>query len=127
MMMPTTPLQDLFNLRWYIQHLIDKCECDYDDYDLNNPLREDNWLLQTRRKFMKYVIYNGHAMTHKHVDKSPVRPIIKANPHHKHHTDGGESGLCSGLSEDFIYGIPTEFQRIQYQLSTPDTMMLIHQ
>ena len=32
-------------------------ESEYDD-DLNNPLSEDNWLLQTRTKFMKYVIYN---------------------------------------------------------------------
>ena len=55
---------------------------------------------------MKYVIYSGHAMTHKHVDKNPIRPITKATPHCKHHTDGGESGLPSELSEDSISGTP---------------------
>ena len=41
-MLPTTPLQELFNLRRYKQHLIDECE--YDDDDLNYPLSEDNWV-----------------------------------------------------------------------------------
>ena len=79
--LPTLPLKELFNLRWYIQHLIDESEYDDDD-DLNNPQSEDNWLLQTRGKFMRYVIYNGHTMTNKHVHKNPVRPIIKANSYH---------------------------------------------
>ena len=61
MMMATTPLKELFNLRWYIQYLIDECESD--DDDLDNHLNEDNWLFQTRRKLMKYVIYNGHVPT----------------------------------------------------------------
>ena len=56
---------------------------------------------------MKCVIYNGHTVTHKHVDKNPVRPITKANPHYKHHTDEGESGIPSGLSEDLISDLPT--------------------
>ena len=49
-MLPTTPQKELFNLRWYIQHLIDQSEYDDDDDDLNSPLHEDNWLMQTRRK-----------------------------------------------------------------------------
>ena len=40
--LPTTPWQERFNLRWYIQHLIDESEYDYDDDGLNNPLSEDN-------------------------------------------------------------------------------------
>ena len=64
-MLPATPLIEHFNLRWYIQHLIDESESDNDDDDLKNPFNEDNWWLQTRRKFMRYVIYNGHTMTHK--------------------------------------------------------------
>ena len=110
--LPTTPLQELFNLQWYIQHLIDESEYDDDDDDLNNPLNKDNWLLQTGRKFMKYVIYNGHTVTHKKLDKNPVRPIIKANPHHKHHIDEGESATSTGLSEDSI----SATQRIPVQL-----------
>ena len=64
---------------------------------MNNPLHEDNWLLQTRSKFMKYVIYNGHAMTHKCLNKNPIRSFTKTDPHHKHDTDDGESGIPSGL------------------------------
>ena len=46
-----THLQELFNLRWYIQHLIDERGYDDDDDDyLDNPLSEDNWMLQTNRK-----------------------------------------------------------------------------
>ena len=40
---------------------------------------------------MKYVIFNGHSMTHKHVNKSPVRPIFKACPYQKLDIDEGES------------------------------------
>ena len=58
-MMPNTPLKELYNLRRYIQYLILECEYDYDDDDFDNPLDEDNWLFQTRGKFMKYVICNS--------------------------------------------------------------------
>ena len=34
-----TPLQELFNLRWYKQHLIDQSED-----ELENPLSEENWM-----------------------------------------------------------------------------------
>ena len=48
---------------------------------------------------MKYVIYNGYAVTHKPVDKGLVRPMTKGNPNHKLGTDEGESGVLTGLSE----------------------------
>ena len=56
--MPSTPLQELQNIRKYIQHLMDESDYDYDDDDFDDPLSEHNWLSQTRGKFMKYVIYN---------------------------------------------------------------------
>ena len=37
-----TPLKELFNLRWYIQHLIDENENEDE-----NPLHEQNWMKQT--------------------------------------------------------------------------------
>ena len=61
--MPTTPLKDLYNFYRYIQHLILKSKFDYDDIGFDNPLDEDNLLLQTRGKFMKYVIYYSFAGT----------------------------------------------------------------
>ena len=113
-MLPTTLLQELFDLRWYIQHLIDESESD--DDDLNNPPNQDNWLLQTRRKFMKYVIYNGHTMTHKHVDKNPGRQITKANPHHKHDTDEGSlPNLQDHQNVQYLAHLQ-ELQRIEHQL-----------
>ena len=48
--MPNKPLKELYNLYRYIQHLILESEFDYDDNELDNPLDEDNWLLQTRGK-----------------------------------------------------------------------------
>ena len=36
-----TPLQELFNLRWYIQQLIDGSESDDDDDEFDNPLSEE--------------------------------------------------------------------------------------
>ena len=53
-----TPLQELFNLRWYIQHLIDES-----GDEIENPLSEENQMLQTNWKFIKYVIHNKHSMT----------------------------------------------------------------
>ena len=69
-MLHHTPLKELCNLRWYIQHLMDESGYDYDcdDY-LDNSLSEDNWMCQTRGKFLKYVIYRLHSMNHKHVKK----------------------------------------------------------
>ena len=83
-----TPLQELFNLRWYIKHLIDENE--YDD-EFDNHLSEDNWMLQTNWKFIKYVIHNKHSMTPKQSKKNPIEPIIKVKPHQKLDTDEGES------------------------------------
>ena len=57
------PLQELFNLRWYIQHLLDESQSDDDDNELDNPLSEENWMLQTNWKFIKYVAHNKHSMT----------------------------------------------------------------
>ena len=57
--MPITPLKELYNLYRYIQHLILESEFEYDDEEFDNPLDEANWLLQTRGKYMKFVIYNS--------------------------------------------------------------------
>ena len=61
--MPITPLKELYNLYSYIQHVILESEFDYDDEEFDNPLEEANWLLQTRGKYMKFVIYNSSTAT----------------------------------------------------------------
>ena len=62
-LMPNTPLKELYNLYRYIQHLILECKFDYDDDEFDNPLDEGNWLLQTRGKYMKFVIYHSSTPT----------------------------------------------------------------
>ena len=47
----------------YIQHLILESEFDYDDDEFDNPLDEGNWSLQTRGKYMKFVIYHSSTAT----------------------------------------------------------------
>ena len=61
--MPNTPLKELYNLYRYLQHLILESEFDYDDKEFDNPLDEGNWLLQTRVKYMKFVIYHSSTAT----------------------------------------------------------------
>ena len=56
-MMPTNLLQELYNVRRYITHVMNESDYDPDDPDFDHPLSEHNWLSQTRGKFMKYVIY----------------------------------------------------------------------
>ena len=56
-MMPTNLLQELYNLRMYITHVMNESDYYPDDPDFDHPLSEHNWLSQTRGKFMKYVIY----------------------------------------------------------------------
>ena len=51
---------------------MDESDYDYDDDDFDDPLREHNWLSQTRGKFMKYVIYNLS-------DSIESRPISNKN------------------------------------------------
>ena len=47
--LPYTPMKKIFNLRWYIQHLMDESE----DED-QNPLIEENWMKQNNCKFIMY-------------------------------------------------------------------------
>ena len=61
--MPITTLKELYNLNRYIQHLILESEFEYDDEEFDNPLDKVNWLLQTRGKYMKFVIYNSSTAT----------------------------------------------------------------
>ena len=61
--MPNTPLKELHNLYRYIQHLILESEFDYDYDDFDNPLDEENWLLQTRGKYMNFVVYHSSTAT----------------------------------------------------------------
>ena len=67
-----TPLHELFNLRHYIQNLIDESEDEND-----NTLSEQIWMKQTNWKLIKYVIHYKHSMTSEQIKKKPFEEIIK--------------------------------------------------
>ena len=48
-------MKEIFNLRWYIQHLVDLHEYQYGDNEWTNPLHESNWTYRTNKQFIKYM------------------------------------------------------------------------
>ena len=83
--LPYTPMKKIFNLRWYIQYLMDESED-----EAQNPLSEENWMKQNNCKFMKYVIQHRHPMTPEQLKQKPFEEIFK-NQHEKVDTEEGES------------------------------------
>ena len=80
-----TPLREVFNLRCYIQHLMDESED-----ETQNPLSEENWMKQNNWKFIKYAIHHRHPMTPEQLKQKPFEEIFK-NQHEKVDTEEGES------------------------------------
>ena len=80
-----TPLREVFNLRCYIQHLMDQSED-----ETQNPLSEQNWMEQNNWKFIKYLIHHRHPMTPEQHKQKPFEEIFK-NQHKKVNTEKGES------------------------------------
>ena len=91
--MHCTTIQELYNLRWYIQHLIDENECQYDDDQWTNPLSETHWIYKTNKHFMKYVIFTLQEMTPEQLKQNP----ITVHPNGKPDTDEGE---CNNTKEE---------------------------
>ena len=80
-----TPLKEVFNLRWYIQHLMDENED-----GAENPLSEENCIKQTNWKFIKQVIHHRHSMTPGQLKQKPFEEIFKKQ-HEILDTEEGES------------------------------------
>ena len=80
-----TPLREVFNLRCYIQHLMDETE-DQDE----NPLKYETWIKQNNWKFIKYLVHHRPPMTPEQLKQKPFEEIFK-NLHEKVDTDEGES------------------------------------
>ena len=90
-LMTAIPLQELINLRWYIQHLIHESGYLYDDDESNYPLSEDKWMLQTHGKFIKYVLFTLHRMSPEQMKMNPFKPIIKVKTNEELDKEEGES------------------------------------
>ena len=111
------PLFELFNLRWYIQHLIDESEDEFD-----NPLSQQNWMKQTNWKFIKYVVNHKHSMTPEQLKKKPFEEIIKIGHEQldteegKSNTDEQESTTSNKEKEEF-----TTFSETESDTTADDT------
>ena len=84
-------MKEFYNLRWYIQHLVDLHEYQYGDNEWTNPLHESNWTYRTNKQFMKYVNFTLKEMTPEQMKKNPIKPIIKVKTNEKLDTEVGES------------------------------------
>ena len=80
-------MKEVFNLRWFIQHLIDENEYQYDDNEWTNPLSESNWTYQTNETFMKHVNFTLKEMTPEQLKQNP----ITVHPNQKLDTEEGET------------------------------------
>ena len=80
-------MKEFFNLRWFIQHLIDENEYQYDDNEWTNPLSESNWTYQTNKTFMKYVNFTLKEKTPEQLEEN----TITVHPNQKLDTEEGES------------------------------------
>ena len=107
--LPYTPMEKIFNLRWYIQHLMDETE-DEAQY----PLSEENWMKQNNCKFIKYVIHNRHPMTPEQLKKQPFEEIFK-NQHEKVDTEEGES---TKIEEEDEFTTSEELTQDEYSTSS---------
>ena len=84
-------MKEFYNLRWYIQHLVDLHEYQHGDNEWTNPLHESNWTYRTNKQFMKYVNFTLKEMTPQQMKMNPIKPIIKVKTNEKLDTEEGES------------------------------------
>ena len=69
-------MKEFYNLRWYIQHLVDLHEYQYGGNQWTNPLHESSWTYITNKQFMKYVNFMLKEMTPEQMKIKPIKPII---------------------------------------------------
>ena len=84
-------MKEFYNLRWYIQHLVDQHEYQYGDNEWTNPLHESDWTYRTNKQFMKYVNFTLKEMTPQQMKMNPIKPIIKVKTNEELDTEEGES------------------------------------
>ena len=91
-------MKEFYNLRWYIQQLVDEYEYQYGDNQWTNPLHESNWTYRTNKHFMKYVNFTLKEMTPEQMEMNPIKPIIKVKTNEELDTEEEES---SKVQEEF--------------------------
>ena len=108
-------MKEFYNLRWFIQHLVDEYEYQYGDNQWTNPLHESNWTYRTNKQFMKYVNFTLKEMTPEQMKMNPIKPIIKGNTNEELDTEEGES---TKVQEEFT----TSEELTQDEYSTSSDM-----
>ena len=84
-------MKEFYNVRWYIQHLVDLHEYQYGDNEWTNPLHESNFTYRTNKHFMKYVNFTLNEMTPEQMKMNPIKPVIKVNTNEELNTEEWES------------------------------------
>ena len=84
-------MKEFYNLRWYIQHLVDLHEYQYGDNQWTNPLHESSWTYITNKQFMNNVNFTLKEMTPEQMKMNPINPIIKVKTNEELDTEEGES------------------------------------
>ena len=110
-----TPLREVFNLRCYIQRLMDQSED-----ETQNPLSDENWMQQNNWKFIKYLIHHRHPMTPEELKQKPFEEIFK-NQHEKVDREEGES---NGEEEKSTTSSETSEQDSKSDITTEDEVEL---
>ena len=83
-------MKEFYNIRWYIQHVVDEYEYQYGDNEWTNPLHESNWTYRTNKNFMKYVKFTFQEMTPEQMKMNPIKQIIKVKTNEELDTEEGE-------------------------------------
>ena len=84
-------MKEFYNLRWYIQHLVDLQEYQYGDNEWTNPLHGSNSTYRTNKQFMKYVNFTLNEMTPEQMKMNPIKPFMKVKTNEELDTEEGES------------------------------------
>ena len=123
-MLPTTTLQEFYNLRWYIQHLIDENEYQYDDDEWTNPLSESNWIYHTNKHFMIYVHFTLQEMTPEQLKQNPitVHPNQKLDTQEvESNTDEQESTIANKEEDESSTFSDMSKQDSEFDINVDDT------
>ena len=96
-------MKELYNLRRYIQHLVDENEYQYGDNEWTNSLSECNWTYRTNRHFMKYVKFTLQEMTPEQLKQNPITVQYQKldTEEGESNTDEQESTISSKEEEEY--------------------------
>ena len=84
-------IKEFYNLRSYIQHLVDLHEYQHGDNEWTNQLHESIWTYRTNKQFMKYEYFTLKEMTPEQMKMNPIKLIIKVKTNEELDTEEWES------------------------------------